>query len=150
MKISTKGRYALEAITDLMLHAGTAYSSIRGIAERRHLSDNYLEQIFLLLRKAGLVESIRGPQGGYRLARDPSSMTAGEVIRAVESQMTPVGCLSTEGGDHTCVRESECVTRRVWSRMMHEMNQVLDRVTLDDLAKAVQCEQKAPSLDFCI
>ena len=87
MKISTKGRYALEAVTDLVLHAGDQYGSIRGIAQRRGLSDNYLEQLFLQLRRAGLVESVRGPQGGYRLARDPSAVSAGDVLRAAEGSL---------------------------------------------------------------
>lgn len=150
MKISTKGRYALEAITDLAIHAGMNYESIRSIAERRRLSDNYLEQIFLLLRKAGVVESIRGPQGGYRIAREPSRITAGDVLHAVEGRMAPVLCLDDEGAEKPCGKESRCVTRKVWCKMMLAMDAVLGQVTIADLAEAVRLEDAFPALDFSI
>ena len=150
MKISTKGRYALEAITDLAIHAGMQYESIRSIAGRRRMSDNYLEQIFLLLRKAGLVESVRGPQGGYRIAREPADITAGDVLHAVEGRMAPVHCLDRTPGEEPCKNEDQCVTRKIWRRMMLEMDAVLDQVTLSDLAEAVKRDEALPALDFSI
>ena len=150
MKISTKGRYALEAITDLANHAGMNYESIRSIAERRGLSDNYLEQIFLLLRKAGVVESVRGPQGGYRITREPSLITAGDVLHAVEGRMAPVLCLDDEAAEKPCGKENRCVTRKVWCKMMLAMDAVLGQVTIADLAEAVRREDAFPALDFSI
>jgi len=150
MKISTKGRYALEAITDLAIHAGMNYESIRSIAERRRMSDNYLEQIFLLLRKAGVVESVRGPQGGYRIARELESITAGDVLHAVEGRMAPVHCLDSTLGEEPCKKEDRCVTRRIWLRMMLEMDAVLGQVTIADLAEAVKHDDAFPALDFSI
>ncbi len=152
MKISTKGRYALEAVTDLALYAGDQYGSIRGIAQRRGLSDNYLEQLFLQLRRAGLVESVRGPQGGYRLARDASQVTAGDVLRAAEGNLSPVDCLSPVEGGH-CAREAQCVTRSIWQRLAHEMDEVLDRISIGALVEAVRLEQDRetePFADYCI
>jgi Rrf2 family cysteine metabolism transcriptional repressor len=150
MKISTKGRYALEAVTDLAIHAGMNYESIRSIAERRRLSDNYLEQIFLLLRKAGVVESIRGPQGGYRIVREPSLITAGDVLHAVEGRMAPVLCLDDGATEKPCGKEGRCVTRKVWCKMMLAMDAVLGQVTIADLAEAVRQEDAFPALDFSI
>ena len=150
MKISTKGRYALEAVTDLVLHAGAQYESIRNIAERRGLSENYLEQIFLLLRKSGIVESVRGPQGGYRIAMAPELISAGSILHAVEGQMAPVQCLATDENKEACDREDRCVTRRVWNRMMLEMNAILDEVTIGKLVEAVRKDEQTPVLDFCI
>ena len=152
MKISTKGRYALEAVTDLVLHAGDQYGSIRGIAQRRGLSDNYLEQLFLQLRRAGLVESVRGPQGGYRLARDPSAVSAGDVLRAAEGSLAPVDCLEREG-DASCAREERCVTRNVWFRLSQEIGEVLDRLSIEALVAAVRQEQGRETelfIDYCI
>jgi Rrf2 family transcriptional regulator, cysteine metabolism repressor len=150
MKISTKGRYALEAVTDLAIHAGMDFESIRSIAERRRLSDNYLEQIFLSLGKAGIVESIRGPQGGYRITREPADITAGEVLHAVEGRMAPVHCLDGTRDEVPCGNETRCVTRKVWHRMMLEMDTVLGQVTIADLAEAVKREDAVPALDFSI
>ncbi len=152
MKISTKGRYALEAVTDLALHAGDQYGSIRGIAQRRGLSDNYLEQLFLQLRRAGLVESVRGPQGGYRLARDAAQVTAGDVLRAAEGSLSPVECLTPAEGEH-CAREAQCVTRGIWQRLASEMDEVLDRISIAVLVGAVRDEQvreSEPFVDYCI
>ena len=150
MKISTKGRYALEAVTDLTLHAGMQFESIRGIAERRSLSENYLEQIFILLRHAGIVESVRGPQGGYRITRDPDLITAGDVLHAVEGQMAPVLCLASDDESGLCEREARCVTRKVWQTMMREMDLVLNQVTIGKLAEAVRTEQLIPVSDYII
>jgi Rrf2 family protein len=150
MKISTKGRYALEAVTDLVIHAGTNYESIRSIADRRKLSDNYLEQIFLLLGKAGIVESVRGPQGGYRISRESASITAGDILHAVEGRMAPVHCLDNIPDDAPCGFENRCVTRKLWHSMMMEMDAVLGNVTIADLADAVKSEDAFPALDFII
>ena len=99
MKISTKSQYALEALMDLHLHAVDGQESLKNIAQRRGISEHYLEQIFSTLRKAGIVESFRGAQGGYRLAREPGSITAGEVIRALEGPLCPVKCVCSSRDD---------------------------------------------------
>ena len=86
MKVSTKGRYALEALLDLALQDSDGFVALHGVGERRGLSENYLEQIFSDLRRSGIVTSLRGQQGGYRLARDPKNITVGEIVRPLEGQ----------------------------------------------------------------
>lgn len=134
MKISTKGRYALEAVLDLAVHAQNEYESVRNIAERRNISENYLEQIFAGLRKNGILESTRGKQGGYRLARPIKDITAGEVIRALEGPLAPVSCVSGNECKQKCDRYDLCVTNILWQKMMDEINKAVDSVTINDLA----------------
>jgi Rrf2 family protein len=109
-----KRRYALEAVADLALHAREGTVSIRAISGRRGISDNYLEQIFLQLRKAGLLHSVRGPQGGYRLAVDPTTLTAWDIVSIVEERMSPVQC--PEPGEPANAA-AETDARPVWSGM---------------------------------
>lgn len=144
MKISTKGRYALEALVDMALQDPRGFVALNGVGARRGLSENYLEQIFSDLRRSGIVQSLRGQQGGYRLARDPSRITAGEVLRAVEGPLVPVACVMTgtaleAPGAPRCARMDRCVTRGVWTRITEAMDRAADEVTLADLmARSVE------------
>ena len=149
MKISTKGRYALEAVTDLALHAGNQTESVRAISARRGLSDNYLEQIFLMLRKAGLLESIRGPQGGYRLAVDPKNLSAWDILSVVEERMSPVEC-PAPGEDGECGRGCRCATRTVWDSMLRELERTLRQVSVSDLMVAVARETLLQADEYSI
>lgn len=108
MKISTKGIYALEAMIELATRE-EACVSIREIADARNCSVKYLEQIFKQLRKAELLQSIRGKDGGYQLSKKPAEITAKDIILAVEEKLDPVVCLS-----HTCMRSGICKTQPVW------------------------------------
>lgn len=148
LKISTKGRYALEALTDLALNASDGLENIRNIAARRAISENYLEQIFLSLRKNGIVESIRGPQGGYKLAKAASQITASEILHAVEGQMAPVYCLEEHG--EACEKEGFCAAQKVWGKLMNEMEFVLKGVTLAQLVQKTREAQTKNGLDFSI
>jgi Rrf2 family transcriptional regulator, cysteine metabolism repressor len=160
MRISTKGRYALEALLDLALQDHDGFVALHGVGARRGLSENYLEQIFSDLRRGDLVVSLRGQQGGYRLSRDPSRITAGEVLRAVEGPLVPVACVSDptgpivdgEADDPRCPRQERCVTRLVWMRMTEAMDRAADAVTLADLI--VECHADRPQElaepDYCI
>jgi Rrf2 family transcriptional regulator, cysteine metabolism repressor len=134
VKISTKGQYALEALVDLHLHAADGQESLKNVAQRRGISEHYLEQIFATLRKGGIVASTRGAQGGYRLSREPGSITAGAVIRALEGPLFPVKCvLSTAGDENHCPMVDCCATRSLWVTVSKEIDSVLDGVTLGDL-----------------
>ena len=141
MRISTKGRYALEALLDLALQDRDGFVALRGVGLRRDLSENYLEQLFSDLRRCGIVTSLRGQQGGYRLARDPASITAGDVLRAVEGPLVPVACIAalSQAGcgpveeSEPCPRQDACVTRLLWIRMMEAIATAADGVTLADL-----------------
>jgi Rrf2 family protein len=137
LKISTKGQYALEALIDLQLHSVDGQESLRNVASRRGISEPYLDQIFAALRKAGIVESIRGAQGGYRLAKEPKDITAGEILRCAEGPLLPVKCVgSREGAEDRCVLFDRCATRLLWARMAEEIDAAVDAVTLADLARA--------------
>jgi len=131
MRISTRGRYSLEALLYLaMLPEGT-FASTRSISENTGISDGYLEQLFIPLRKAGIVRGIRGAQGGYLPGRAIQEITAGDILRAVEGSLEPVACLS--GG--LCPSESKCVTRHTWDQLYKEINDCVDSISLADLVE---------------
>ena len=134
MKLSTKGKYGLRAMIDLARFSETEPVSIGCIAARQKLSERYLEQLFSLLKKAGLVKSIRGASGGYVLAQDASEISVGDVLRALEGSLEPVRCAafySEEG----CMASEECVTKYVWQRINDSINKTVNEIKLDELVK---------------
>lgn len=131
MNITTKGRYALRVMGDLAVHRNDGYISLTAVSERQELSAKYLEMIIAHLRKAGLVESSRGKDGGYRLCRDPKAYTVGEILRSIEKDLAPVACV--KGGASTCHRASECLTLPMWREVDELTNSYFDSVTLADL-----------------
>lgn len=133
MKISTKGRYALRLMLDLALNNTGEPVRIREIAARQEISDKYLEQIISVLNKAGYVRSLRGPQGGYRLTREPEKYTVGMILRLTEGALTPVPCLDDEV--NLCARQETCVTLRLWKMLDEAVCGVVDKVTLADLVE---------------
>lgn len=133
MKISTKGRYALRLMLDLALHDNAAPVRIKDIAARQEISDKYLEQIISSLNKAGYVKSIRGPQGGYKLAKVPSYYTVGMILRLTEGSLAPVACLDDEVNQ--CLRQESCATLEVWKRLDDAIKGVVDTITLADLVE---------------
>ena len=132
MRISTKGRYALRLMLDLALYGNGTCISLRDISARQNVSVKYLEQIVVILARAGFVKSVRGPQGGYRLARPPKDYTAGEILRLIEGSLAPVPCL--EDDTNSCPRSAECATVVLWSRLNQAISGVGDGMTLEDLA----------------
>lgn len=133
MKISTKGRYALRLMLDLAIYDGDAPVRIKDIAARQNISDKYLEQIISNLNKAGYVKSIRGPQGGYKLAKEPSFYTVGMILRLTEGSLAPVACLDDEVNQ--CDRQDSCATLRLWQQLDDAIRSVVDTVTLADLVE---------------
>lgn len=131
MKISTKGRYALTLMLDLALNDTGETIRIKDIAARQGISEKYLEQIIAVLNKAGLVKSVRGPQGGYRLARKPKEYTVGMILRLTEGSLAPVDCLDDDPNE--CNRQEDCVTIYVWEKLYAAINEVVDGFTLADL-----------------
>jgi Rrf2 family transcriptional regulator, cysteine metabolism repressor len=132
MKLSTKGRYGLLAMIDLALHNSEGQISLKYIAERQGISENYLEQLFAVLRKAGLVKSTRGAQGGYVLIQVPELITVGAVLRALEGSLAPVDCVF-ENDPTKCDRSEICVTKLIWEKIRDRVNDVVDSITLGDL-----------------
>lgn len=131
MKLSTKGRYGARAMLDLALHiSGNEPVSLNSIAERQEISEQYLEQIFSALRKAGLVKSERGAQGGYRLGKSAAKITVGEILRALEGPLDLVDCVSASG---KCKRYDECVMKDVWRKVTESIRGTVDSITVEDL-----------------
>ena len=144
MKISTKGRYALRMMLDLALYENREPVRLKDIASRQGISLKYLEQIISVLQKAGYVKSIRGPQGGYHLMKEPKEYTVGMILRLIEGDLAPVACLEDEVNQ--CPRQSECVTLRIWKELNDAVKGVIDKYTLADLVEW----SKEGSLDYVI
>lgn len=134
MKLSTKGRYGLRALIDLAQYSGEAPVSITSISARQDISERYLEQLMSMLKKAGLVKSIRGAGGGYVLAKEASKISVGDVLRALEGSLEPVECAGIEpGGD--CKAADSCVTKYVWQKINESINRTVDEIGLDQLVE---------------
>jgi len=133
MKISTRGRYALRLMLDLALNDKDQYVTIKSISERQEISGKYLEQIITVLNRAGFVRSIRGSQGGYRLAKPPEEYTVGMILRLIEGDLVPVACMADD--PNQCPRRDKCVTLSVWKELGEAISNVVDNITLADLAE---------------
>lgn len=131
MRLTTKGRYAVTAMLDLALHAGENPVSLADISRRQEISLSYLEQLFARLRKARLVQSVRGPGGGYLLAILPEDVSVARVIDAVNESIDTTRCQ----GLSDCQQGSTCLTHHLWCELSREIYDFLDGVTLADLAK---------------
>ena len=139
MRLSTRVRYGSRAMLDLALHYGRGPISLREVCERQEVSESYLENLMTPLRVAGLVRTERGYRGGYVLARDPSQITLGDVVRALEGSLAPVPCVDDNG---ECQRAPQCVPRIMWERLRNATEAVLDGVTLAGMARM---QEDAPS-----
>ena len=146
MKISTKGKYGLRAMIDLAQYSEQEAVSISSIAQRQKISESYLEQLVAKLKKAGLVVSIRGAAGGYRLARPAPGISVGDVLRALEGDVRAVICTAqTEEG---CEGEELCVTKYVWQRINESIEKTVDEMMLDQLvAESRKAQEKAKNHD---
>ena len=133
MKISTKGRYALRMLADLASCDRNEYIALKDIAERQDVSKKYLEQIVPILTRGGLLSTNRGYQGGYRLARDPSTISCGEVLRLTEGSLSPIVCIENGVENINCERSKECVTLPLWKGLYKVINNYLNGVTIQDL-----------------
>ena len=131
MKISTRGRYALRFMIDLAMHSENQYIALKDISARQEISVKYLEQIASLLSKHGLLMSIRGQQGGYKLSRSPAKYSVGEILRLTEGPLAPVACL--ENPDMTCERLAVCKTLPFWRGLYKVIEEYVDNYTLEDL-----------------
>lgn len=135
MKLSTKGRYGLRAVLDLALHSNEEAISLSSIAERQSISISYLEQLIAKLRKAGIVESKRGAQGGYSLAKPAEEISVGDILRALEGDLHPVDCAEIYGGTSTCSGSDMCVTKYVWKRISDSIDAAVDALMLSELVE---------------
>lgn len=129
MRLTTKGRYAVTAMLDVALHAADRPISLAEIADRQGISRPYLEQIFGRLKRAGLVESWRGPGGGYRLSTDPENVSVADVISAVGEGVDATRC----GGTGDCQDGEVCLTHELWADLSMQIHLFLSRITLGSL-----------------
>lgn len=144
VKVSTRGDYASRALLSLALHSEGQPTSVRDVAERTGLPQPYLEQILLALKGAGLVRSKRGVGGGYVLARDPSEVTLGQIVSAVDGPIV-AGDFGEPHQDGACDHEGQCVLLAVWADVGQRMRQHLDSFTLADMVAQARGTQ-APAL----
>lgn len=141
MKISTKGRYALRLMIDLAKNHTGEMIRIREVANRQEISEKYLEQIIAMLKRAGYVKSLRGAQGGYKLAKSPQDYTVGMILRLTEGNMAPVSCLEDE--ENQCEMACNCVSLRLWEMLDDAIRGVIDQVTLQDLVNWEQEKEQS-------
>lgn len=144
MKISTKGRYAIRLILDIAENDVNGSVSLKDVSKRQGISLKYLEQIVNMLGKSGLVRSRRGAQGGYALLKNPSEITAGDILRVTEGSLAPVACLET--AENTCQRAVGCPTIKLWEGLSRVINEYLDSVTIADLLK----QKSENAVDMCL
>ncbi len=130
--ISTKGRYALRMMVDLAIYAKEDYVTLKEISHRENISIKYLEQVVSLLTKAGLLQSLRGNNGGYKLSKPAKQYTAGEILRAAEGSLAPIQCL--QAPTNLCKRVNMCSTIEFWQGYYDTIIEYVDGITLEDLA----------------
>lgn len=143
MKLTTRGRYGLRAVIDLAVHTDDEAVALSQIAERQGISMNYLEQLIAKLKKSGIVHGIRGAQGGYVLAMPADEISVGDILRALEGDLSPVDCYELNNSDTPCSSSDICVTKYVWRRISDSINDAVDGIMLSDLvaeSKKVQAE----------
>lgn len=129
MRLTTKGRFAVTAMLDLALHGRESPVSLNAISGRQRISLSYLEQLFGKLRRAGLVESVRGPGGGYLLSRPPGNINIAEIIHAAEDKLDARRC----GGQTNCQKGAPCLTHDLWENLNCTINNYLNSVSLQDV-----------------
>ena len=131
LNVTSKGRYALRFMIDLAQHREDGFISLKTISERLTLSMKYLEMIVGNLKKAELVDSTRGKEGGYKLNKEPKDYTVGEILRSIEDNLAPVACIKE--GEIQCDRSGACMTIPMWKELDDITNAYLDTVSLEDL-----------------
>lgn len=132
MKLSTKGRYGLKAVIAIARLGESEAVPLSLVAEDTGVSVSYLEQLIIKLKKADIVTSTRGAQGGYTLARNPDEISVGDILRALEGNLNPVECVSMDG-ENSCTASEVCVTKIVWQRISEGINNAVDSIMLSEL-----------------
>ena len=142
MRLTTKGRFAVTAMLDLALRHGKGPVTLAGISERQDISLSYLEQLFGKLRRHHLVDSVRGPGGGYTLAKQLEAVSVADIIRAVDEPVDATQC----GGKENCHEDHRCMTHDLWASLNVKIYEYLDSVTLAELVAVQQNKQNIAKL----
>ncbi|MEE8184795.1 MAG: Rrf2 family transcriptional regulator [Thermodesulfobacteriota bacterium] len=133
MRLSTKGQYAVRAMVSLACHQSDSPVTLSYISDEEDISLSYLEQLFSKLRRANIVRSVKGPGGGYVLARPSKDITVREVIEMVEENLNPVSCLDNDSNG--CERADRCPTQRVWKGLSGKIKEFLNSISIDELSR---------------
>lgn len=147
MRLTTKGRYGLRAMFELAKDYGKGPVAIKIIAQRQHLSVHYLEQLLATLRKSDLIQSIRGPGGGYVLAKKPAEISVGDIVRTLEGPIAMAKCIDESLMQQVCEHVDDCVVRLMWTRVSGRIEDILDGISLEDLKGEV--DSLKCNLDTC-
>ena len=139
MRVSAKGEYAIRALLDLAVHHGEGLVPIQEVARRQGIPQRYLEQVLLVLKRAGFLDSKRGATGGYQLVRAPAAITVGEVLRAVEGRVTGLEVAGRPPGTSGAPVSSDLAP--LWREIAGAVAKVVDRITFGDLAEQVKARQ---------
>lgn len=150
VKLSTKGRYGLRALVDLTVQYDGSCVPLYNIARRQNVSVNYLEQVFGSLRKAGIVKSIKGSQGGYSLVKDPSEVTVGEVLEAIEGELLLAEEEISEDAPPSVQNMQRCIQTKVWNKMNESIQEVIHHITLQELAQEYKEKNATESIMYYI
>ena len=132
MKVSTKGDYGVRALVELAHHYGEGPVQSATIASRQEVPEPYLDQLLTTLRRAGFIRSVRGPQGGHALIREPGDVKLSEVMVALEGSLAPIACVDDP---ESCTKSGGCVQRGVWEQVRDATQAILENVTIGDLAE---------------
>ena len=143
MRLTTKGRYAVTAMLDLALHADRGPISLADISKRQGISLSYLEQLFSRLRQSGLVSSVRGPGGGYRLARTGGEIYVAQIVDAVNESVDATSC----GGNSDCAGGEQCLTHYLWCDLSEQIHNFLNGISLADLVERAEVQEVARRQD---
>ena len=147
MMVSTKGRYALTVMVDLAKISDGGFVSLADIAEREHLSMKYLESIISILNKGGMLQSKRGKNGGYKLARKPEDYNISEILLLTEGTLAPVNCIMQEGV--MCDKAATCSTLPLWAGLDDVINKYLSKITLEDIISGNRRKMLGDYCDSC-
>ena len=139
MKLTTKGRYAVTAMLDLALRYDKGAVTLADIAKRQGISLSYLEQLFAKLRRSGLVDSVRGPGGGYTLALEPNKISVAEIVVAINENIDATRC----GGEKNCHGDETCLTHQLWEDLSTRIHEFLNGITLGDLVTKPHVQEVA-------
>ncbi|MBR2674159.1 MAG: RrF2 family transcriptional regulator [Mogibacterium sp.] len=147
MMVSTKGRYALTVMVDLARNGGEGFVSLADIAERQQLSMKYLESIISVLNKGGMLQSLRGKNGGYRLTRKPADYSINEILLLTEGTLAPVNCIMQDGIH--CEKAATCSTLPLWAGLDGIIEKYLSNITLEDIIEGNRRKMLGEYCDQC-
>ena len=149
MKISFKGDYALKIMLDLSLSYDKGLRQIKEIAKRQDIPEKFLEQIVTLLKSGNYIKTVRGPNGGISLAKKPSEITIGEIVRLVDGSTAPIACVSCSAYTR-CTFEDQCVFKDIWAEVRTRTNELVDTITFEDMVKKHQALRGEVVSDYSI